>query len=473
MFLNIVKFLGRFHPVVVHLPIGILLAALLLQSLARREKYATLEAAVPMVLFVGMLSAFAACITGYLLWLGGGYDVTESGWHMWMGISVAMVSVLLYARRKTGRIDATYRLMSVGLFVLIVITGHLGGSLTHGSDYLSSALTGAPETARVRRPPIADVQQAMVFADVIQPILADKCTGCHGATKQKGRLRMDSPELLMVGGKHGAVIKAGKAGESELIKRILLPADDDHHMAPKDKSQLTRHEIDLLSWWISAGAPFNKRVSELPQPDKIKPALLALQESGEEGDATALINKDVPAEEVAAPNAKAIASLKQKGIMVLPIAQNSHYLEVSCVNDTALNDRDMVLLKPIASQLFSLKLSHTSITDSSMAIIASFPHLVRLHLDHTAVTDRGLAAFGFPPQLKYLNLAGTSVTAAGVRKLQPLRNLQTVYLYQAQVNKKEWLALQTLLKNVRLDSGAYVVPLLPVDTVIVKPAPKK
>ena len=70
---------------------------------------------------------------------------------------------------------------------------------------------------------------------------------------------MDDSLKLMKGGKDGNVIEAGDADASEMIKRLMLPVDNDDHMPPKEKSQPTEQQIALLHWWISNGAAFDKR----------------------------------------------------------------------------------------------------------------------------------------------------------------------------------------------------------------------
>lgn len=121
-----------------------------------------------------------------------------------------------------------------------------------------------------------------MYNDIVQPILKRKCYSCHGPNKQKGKLRMDQPALLMKGGKNGEVILAGKAAESELVKRIMLPREDDDHMPPKEKPQLSDQQVSLIHWWILGGADFHKKVKEYDQPEKLKPVLSALQNATEE-----------------------------------------------------------------------------------------------------------------------------------------------------------------------------------------------
>ena len=469
MLLNITEFLGRFHPLIVHLPVGILLIALLLQYLSGKEKYASLNASVNIVLLIGMISAFASCITGYLLSMSGEYDDTTVSWHMWMGIGVAVVSALMYVKRVNKQFGTAYKIMSIGLLVLIFVTGHLGGSLTHGSDYLTSALFENSESTKFKRKPIPDVQQAMVYADIVEPVLHEKCYSCHGSTKQKGKLRMDNQELLMKGGKDGIIIKPGKAEESEMIKRLLLPVDDEHHMAPKEKPQLTEKEIDVLKWWIASGAPFDKKVNQLAQTDKIRPVLLSFQNAGDEEGEGTVADKDVPAQPVDKADDKAVAALKQRGALVIPIAQNSNYLEVSFLEDSTITDKDMQLLVPVQKQIFSLKLQRTSVTDAALANLDKCDRLVRLNISHTAITDKGLASISKMSNLKYINLVATNVTAAGIMQLQSIKTLKKIYLFQTHINKADWPHLKETFKNVQLDSGGYTVPTLAFDTTEVKP----
>ena len=134
--------------------------------------------------------------------------------------------------------------------------------------------------------PIPNVQEAYVYNDVVRPILQTKCYSCHGVNKQKGKLRMDDAVMLMKGGKDGKVIEPGNADSSELIKRLLLPVDNEDHMPPKEKPQPSESQIVLLQWWISQGASFVKKVKEVDQPDKIKPFLLALQKTACDGKGT-------------------------------------------------------------------------------------------------------------------------------------------------------------------------------------------
>lgn len=467
MLASIIEFFAHFHPLIVHLPIGFLLAGLLLQWLSYKEKYKALQQAVPIVLFWGAITATVSAITGYLLSISDDYDKTLVGWHQWMGISVAVVSWVLYGKEKKPQWFINKKVVAMILLLLIMITGHLGGSLTHGSDYLSRPLASAfgnDSVSNAAIKPVADVQEAFVYNDIVKPILQTKCYSCHGPNKQKGKLRMDDEQLLMKGGKDGKVIEPGSADQSEMIKRLLLPVDNEDHMPPKEKPQPTESQVALLHWWINNGADLTKRVKEIPQPDKIKPLLLALQKSAEVKEGATFI----PVTSVGKADDKVVGQLKQKGIVVLPVAQNSNYLMANFVTHPVIDNEDLKLLQSLKEQLIWLKLSYTSISDSNMIAVAQLKNLTRLNLDHTNISDEGIAQLKPLEKLQYLNLVSTNVTAKGVLQLKELKFLISLFLYQTKVGKEDWTSLKNAFPKTGIDTGGYSVETFATDTTEVK-----
>jgi uncharacterized membrane protein len=460
--------LGHFHVILVHLPIGILLLACVFQWMERRPKFASLHTATSIALLIGMICAIFSALTGFLLSFSGDYDEGLVITHQWFGISVAAVSIAMFYYHTKAAAFKTQVSISILLFVLIIITGHLGGSLTHGSDYLTKSWNFSSDTVAQRRP-IPNVQEAMVYSDVIQPVLQAKCYSCHGKNKQKGKLRMDDSLRLMKGGKDGAVIIPGNVEKSELAKRLSLPRGDDDHMPPKEKPQPTEQEIALIHWWIASGAPFDKKVKQLDQPEELKPALLALQNIQEKK----VIIPDIPSKPVTKANEYAVKKLKDIGTVVEPVAQNTNYLSANFVTVTNPGDKEVQLLSPLKEQLIELKLGSTRITDSALQVIAEFKNLMRLQLDYTKITDKGLANLASLENLQYLNLVGTGVTEKGVLQLRDLKNLRSIYLYQTGVKKSDWSDLKKAFPKTLIDSGGYTVPFLPTDTIEVKPPKTK
>lgn len=438
-----------------------------MQWLSYKEKYRSLQQAVAIVLLWGAITASIAAITGYLLRISDDYDKNAVNWHQWMGIGVAVSSWILYAKEKNPQWLISKKIIAAVLLLLIIITGHLGGSLTHGSDYLTRPLSdvfGDDSTSNTAIKPVPDVQEAVAYNDIIKPILQTKCYSCHGPNKQKGKLRMDDEQLLMKGGKDGKVIEPGNADQSEMIKRLLLPVDDQDHMPPKEKPQPTESQIALLHWWIGNGADFTKKVKDIPQTEKVKPLLLALQKAPE-------VKKDIsfiPVKPVERGDDKIIDQLNKKGILVMPVAKNSNYLMANFVTHPQIDSADMQLLLSLRKQLIWLKLSYTNLTDSRMAAVGQLQGLTRLSLDHTKISDKGIGELKQLQNLQYLNVVATNVSAEGVVQLKELKTLLSIFLYQTQVKKEDWPMLQKTFPTAQIDSGGYTVEMLATDTVEIK-----
>jgi hypothetical protein len=351
--------------------------------------------------------------------------------------------------------------------IFVFVTGHLGGSLTHGSDYYTKPLTeifshDTFSTAAIK--PIPNVQEAVVYSDVVKPILQTKCYSCHGPNKQKGGLRMDDSLRLMRGGKDGIVIEPGKADASEMTKRLVLPIDDEDHMPPKEKPQPTAEQIALIHWWIDNGADLSRKVKDFNQPDKIKPVLLALQKAPIVKHELA----DVPATPVEKADEAVLQKLKQDSVVVLPIGQSSNYLCANFVTDSVISREELKYLLQLKKQLIWLNLANTNVADSSLVTIAQLNNLTRLHLENTFVTDKGLEQLKNLLNLQYLNLVGTKITAQGVMQLRSLLHLQQLYLYQTNISKNDLAGIKIAFARTYIDLGGYVVPTLVTDTTEVK-----
>ena len=462
--MNIPEFIGRFHPLLVHLPIGILLLAALFQLLALKPKFVSLHPATSIALFWGMIFAILSCISGYFLSQSGDYDEEMVNTHQWFGISTAFISLIAYLFNRWENEFAKWATLL--MVPLIFITGHLGGSLTHGSDYLTKGFSKDSTTEKEIKP-IADVQEANVYADIVQPIFQTKCYSCHNKSKKKGGLRLDEPAFILKGGKDGEVIKPGNTEESDMMRRLLLPRNDEDHMPPKEKPQLKDNEIALLHWWIATGATFDKKAKDLEQPEKIKPVLLALQKVEKK------VLPDLPQTPVDKADENAIQKLKDSGVIVFPVARNSNYLKANFVTVDTVSYNDIALLLSIKKQLVWLNLGQKTIPDSLLALIGQLTNLTRLQLDNTSITDKGLSSLHSLNNLQYLNLVGTKVTPGGIMQLKDLSRLQAIYLYKTFINSSDWSMLKNNFPKVTLDTGGYQVPTFVTDTTIVLPPEKK
>ena len=103
------------------------------------------------------------------------------------------------------------------------------------------------------------------FEQKVRPILVEHCLKCHGPTKQKGELRLDSAAFLLKGGEHGAVIKTDALGESPLL--LAIRREGELQMPPKES--LSLEDIETLSQWVFAGAPWPEHVESLRKASKV------------------------------------------------------------------------------------------------------------------------------------------------------------------------------------------------------------
>jgi hypothetical protein len=211
-------------------------------------------------------------------------------------------------------------------------------------------------------------------------------------------------------------------------------------------------------------------VKDIHQPDHIKPVLTAL---GKGITSTENQISFVPEKDVNPANEKDIRRLRNAGVMLVPVAQNSNFLSANFINARSLADTVLNALKSVKDQLIWLKLEHRSVTDVTLKAIKSCRNLTRLSLNHTRITDKGLEELTGLEDLRFLSLVGTKVSAKGVAQLSKLKKLKSIYLYQTNVKRTDWNTLKGIFPLVNIDSGNYRVPVLPKDTTEVKAPPKK
>lgn len=445
--------IGRLHPLLVHLPIGILLLAFLFEVLSRVRPYKKLRFAIRPALGIGTLAALASVVTGLYLADLGAYDERILRGHKYLGIATAALAVLIYVHRRYAIVPdkiARKRIrlaLFIALTFFIVLTGHFGGSLTHGTGYLfPDEEQQAPVAFQVT---IADPDQAVVFEDIIQPLLKQKCVACHGATKQKGELRLDSWESIQQGGKDGEVWKGGDADHSLLVKRVALPIEEKEHMPPRERQQLSNLEVEVIRSWIAEGASRNKRVSDFS--DK-KPIMSFIQLSS---------HSDVWEEPDTAPDEAAILRLRQAGVLVLPLAAQSKNLVVKF---SQLREDDVADIRKLAPQIVAVDLAGCSWNEGQLSFLPALTRLKKLSLQRSAATDRDAVLIGQCPSLEILNVSQTKITEAGVSAWKSLSKLKRLYLFDTPVSKPGRDQLSTI-SGLQIDTGNYILPFLASDTV--------
>jgi uncharacterized membrane protein len=431
-------FVGRFHPLLVHFPIAFLLLAggLELLALRRRTGPPWLAARFPLLVVAALTAGIAAAV-GYLLGATGGYGGTTFDRHLQLGIGVAIGATITagvaWRRQRTGSGDRLVQACLLLTLGALTAAGHLGATLTHGDGYLTElapaplrALLGASAAAAAGYS--GPAARAPVYPTLVQPVLQRHCVSCHAPGAARGGLVLDTPEAMLKGGDHGPVVTPGRALESELVRRIWLPADHADVMPPRGQRPLPAADAGLLRWWIDSGASFEQPVGELEVPPDVRPIVEARLGPLSRGGPT------IPDAALPMPDPNRLAALRERGVDVRPIADGSPFLQVRLTGRRPPDDDGRVAsLAPLAPHVLWLTVADTAITDSALATIGKLPHLTRLDVSRTAATDRGIQALAPLAHLESLNLYGTRITDAALPPLASLPRLRRVYLWQTAV----------------------------------------
>jgi uncharacterized membrane protein/mono/diheme cytochrome c family protein len=454
-------FVGRLHPFLVHLPIGFLVLAVLLEALSRAKPFVRLRHAMPVVLVLSAASAIIAVLAGYLLAASGAHEGSTIAWHKRLGMGVAVgslvASFLWYAARVRPRLwlRRAYAGSLLATFAMLMAAGHLGGTLTHGPDYLTEYMP-APMLAALQllpgqqtsTPVVAHRDEVDVYEHLVRPVLQARCVSCHGPNKQSGGLRLDSPEGIRKGGDTGPALVASNTSESELIRRIWLPEDHELHMPPRGRKPLTVAEAELLRWWVEQGGAFSQLVAQADPPRIVREILEQIAGPMD------VRRPPILRTQVASVDAGAVERAKNLGLSITPLSDDAGFLQVHCINAAdPCGTAQVEMLLPLAEQITFLDLSRTGIGDQDLAIIGRLPHLTRLRLEQTAITDAGLTHLSGLQHLEYLNLYGTAITDVGLQSLSSLENLRSLYLWQTAVTQAGAERLRQQLARLEVKLG--------------------
>ena len=473
--MNIVYFLGRLHVVVLHLPIGIVLVTLLVEWLARRDRFRALAPLTPVLWWAAAATAIVTAMLGLLhaQESAGGPAVA---WHRAFGLTfagaVVLASVLRQWRPKAYGL--AHVPIAVAMLVLVTLTGHYGGNITHGSSFL---VEYAPEPLRrlagveTRRAIVTDPAKADAYVDVVQPVFDAHCTSCHNDDRKKGGLSLVSRARLMAGGRDGVVVVAGNVAASEIYRRVTLPADDEHAMPAEGKPRLSEHDKKIIEWWIAAGAPENQTVAQvgaLPASAEIATtsaggmkdiggavdtrAVIAARDAPGSGDVSGAggapgtgasstaasagltaTRSVASAPSVPPASPESLAKLTALGFVIRPVAQGSPLLDVAFVKGQHIDPARFDSLLEIKDQVVDLNLRAAGLTDAQLRVIGQLTNLEHLRIELNDITDAGIQNLAGLDALRSLNLYGTRVTDASIVTLAHLKSLRDVYLFRTAV----------------------------------------
>ena len=362
---EIIKYLGNFHPVVLHLPIGAFLFTFLL-FISQKYLKSNFNPAVRMGLLFSFITSIITSIFGYILHLNGDYDSVLVDRHMWLAIATTiLIGFVLYLHKKQKPYN---HVLSSFVFatVLLTITGHNGGSLTHGKDYLK-----LPDFEKEIS--IVSYDSIHVFNQVISPILDSKCVKCHNTGKSKGNLMLSSIDKILLGGEKGQIIKSNSSVDSRLYTYLNLPIDDEMHMPPDGNSQLNDNEKELIKLWIDEGADFYnfRKMND----DNFSKEILSF------------LPKEIAS--VDPPNRNDLVRLIENEFRIERISVENNFIDIK-YQGKSFKQSYLRLLSKVSDNIKRLDLSFVDLSSIDLSRVDDFDNLTYLNLNNTKLTTKKL-----------------------------------------------------------------------------------
>ena len=417
--------LGRMHPLMLHFPIALLLLALLMEFFRFSPKYKGQEFYQSFTKNLFLFAAFTSLLTalmGLFLSLEEGYSGDVLDRHKWSGAAMVFFASILYYIRNRSWYRAKIARISSGLTAAtLILAAHFGATLTHGDDFILGPVLQA-------RTVTVSFEDAQVFDHLILPILENKCTSCHNNSKSKGDLLLTNKENFLKGGKTGVIFVGGDPKESLIFQRMHLPLDDEEHMPPSNKPQLTAEEKALIAQWIKSDLPFETRVATLPASDSLR--MMAVN-----------FLKPTPVEETfdfPQANAETIEKLNNEYRVLTPVSRDSPALHVTLFSKANYTTASLEELLEVSEQIVSLNLAKMPVTDAEMKTVAQFKNLNRLNLNFTEITGQGLEQLVALKKLRHLSLSGTSVDYASLQSVMKVfSSLHSVTVWDTPITPAE------------------------------------
>ena len=431
---------GRMHPLLLHLPIGLLVISFILWIGKKSIDTASFQKIFILVLQVTAFTAALTALMGFFLSREGGYEENILLKHKVLGIITAVLSyTLLLVYQSFPEKKFVFGTMITTSLVAMIAGSHFGSNLTHGEGFVWQPLKSEEDIEEK----ITD--SSSLFTAAIRPILKSKCFFCHNEKKAKGGLIMTTEEKILEGGKNGPIWKSGDALNSHIIQNINLPEEEKKHMPPKGKPQLTPEQVDLLFTWIQSGADMKKTMKEYADNDTLK--ILAAK----------FIH--LPKEETektysfAAASTSTIEKLSGPFCSVFPTSQNSPALQADFFVREKFDRKKLEDLLKVKHQLVVLNLGNMPVTDADMKTINQFTNLEKLILNNSLITNKGLDDIKKLKSLQSLSLAGTQIDKNAATSFSQLDSLKEVFIWNTKISATEAGELQKQNKKVKFDRG--------------------
>jgi hypothetical protein len=386
-------------------------------------------------LTIAVLLSLLTAISGFFL----GKEMAPKGdllfWHQWMGGGLALLAAVWYGLVESNFDKPIfYKILQVTLIGLILATGHYGGMVTHGEDFLA-----LPSEKRANKIP----KNPLLYKDVVGRILENKCVSCHNPNKTKGGLLMTSLDALLAGGEVGNTIQPGNPEESEMIRRVHLPIEDEEHMPPEGKQALNKQEIEILERWIALGASDTLRLVHLQSSEPLKGLVEGLMQ-------TDTREKWAKLPEVADST---LQRLNTDYVTIKRIAGDANALSVNVYKSPRYIAKQVTGLNFVRQNIIQLDISGLPIGQDEMNFIGSCANLEWLELDQTPITDTEMEALNLLSKLKTLKIHSTAISDGSIAVFNKMDGLRELYLWNTKISDTGIKNLKSENPMLRIEGG--------------------
>jgi len=441
----LVSWVGHWHPLILHFPIVLIFVTIF--QYWREDKY------VFWYLGVTTLFALLSSLTGFILSTENAIKGNQILMHQWASLGVTALLVIWWHFYKSlnsrgGFVGG----MQLALTGLIIFTGHVGGSITHGESFLSFRLEKSEELPAAANPNI--------YLSFVQPIFNDKCTKCHNADKSKGKLILSDYLSLAAGGESGPGLDFSDLKKSSLMHHIELPVEDEDHMPPSDEKQLSKDELMIINDWLLAGASDTVTMMGLKEESELIMYIKNRQNSDDQKRY----------DQLPGVSDEKLQKLSSNYISISRMYYGSNAVSVAVFANATYDPSQLKLLSSISKNIVSLDLSSIAIGGHEAAFIKSCRNLEKLNLSNNLLDDNALESIGILENLRTLNLFNTAITDASIAGLAAFPKLSEVFVYGSQLTDEGILQLsksnEKLVVFAESTQAKEFSSILPVATVV-------
>ncbi|MGB2252624.1 MAG: c-type cytochrome domain-containing protein [Flavobacteriaceae bacterium] len=433
MLIEFLDFLGSLHPLIVHLPIGIVLLTIAI-DVFMRNKNNSVHRVITMGWFFSFFSGLLAALFGWFLGDNGYYFESQINIHRWSGVAfVGLCFIIWLLRYINFRFSKSFnRSVNLTTILLLMITGHFGGEMTHGQNYLFENLPYVQKKISVI--PLSEAKRSetdslFVFEDLVYPVLEEKCMACHNQNRAYGGLNMSALETMVKGGNSGAGIQNGKPFESLIYKRVSFPHDHPKFMPPSGVP-LSYDQIATLEWWIDNGAEKQMPVTLARNDAKIQ-RLMELQYGLDLREKTYLETLAL-----ASPTPEELKTIQGEEYIWRFLNPEQSFLDLKFTKKK-IETNDLLKIQSIKKNVTWLNLTDCMLNDNHLSYLSDFPNLTRLKIQkNPLVTNKGIEALQNLENLTELNLYGTRISNAALNTLGQMESLKKLFLWNTRITAK-------------------------------------